>query len=208
MTDMEWVSVQERAGPALKNVLWFLRHTISRPGEARALKWADVFLSESVCRLKSFKGKNQRRDGVRVRVIPLTPVVIQVLRDWWQARKPKLDAPVFLNSKGLPWSSNALRLAMHRACEVVNNQPGERVVCYTIRHTGATKATLNGVADRLLAGIMGHSSTRTTARYQHLGEQDLVRVMAQATKGAETAPPTPVALPWPGPRQAPTPQIA
>jgi len=50
----------------------------------------------------------------------------------------------------------------------VKESDTEKVVAYTVRHSTATIAAAAGVRDRMLADIMGHASTRTTARYQHL----------------------------------------
>ena len=58
----------------------------------------------------------------------------------------------------------------------------EKAVAYTIRHTGATEATRRGIRDRTLADILGQSDTRTTARYQHLGDEDLVVAMEVAVR--------------------------
>ncbi|MDB5310656.1 MAG: site-specific tyrosine recombinase XerC [Gemmataceae bacterium] len=179
----EYRQVTRRAGRALRTILPFLRRTLARPGELRGLRWRDLYLDKQVIRLTKFKARDRRRDNVRVRVIPLTAVVVRWLRHLQRVRAWLPDDHVFVNSRGRPWTKNALRLAMHRAAAAagVNVAEGERVVCYTLRHTGATEATRRGVRDRALADILGHTSTRTTARYQHLAEEDLVAVMETAT---------------------------
>jgi integrase/recombinase XerD len=89
------------------------------------------------------------------------------------SRQP--EAHLFLNSRGAPWTSSALRIAVRRACRRLglDETHGEKIVAYTIRHTAATAATVAGVRDRHLADLMGHSTTRTTARYQHLDVEHL-----------------------------------
>ena len=57
---------------------------------------------------------------------------------------------------------------------------GENVVAYTLRHTAATRACTSGVPDRVLADLMGHTSTDTTRRYQHPRLDDLARAIRQA----------------------------
>jgi site-specific recombinase XerD len=47
------------------------------------------------------------------------------------------------------------------------DENGETVVAYTLRHTGGTRATVNGVHSKVLATLMGHTSAATTERYQH-----------------------------------------
>jgi integrase/recombinase XerD len=58
------------------------------------------------------------------------------------------------------------------------------VVPYTLRHTAATRATVAGVRDKLLAELLGHTSTRTTARYQHPNVEDLCAAAERATARA------------------------
>ncbi len=53
------------------------------------------------------------------------------------------------------------------------DEHGENVVAYTLRHTGGTRATAQGVRDRVLADLMGHAQTTTTRRYQHLQTEHL-----------------------------------
>lgn len=188
LSHAEYRRVRRAAAPALRHIVWFLRNTMARPGEARALRWHQVDLDAHLVRLGTFKAKDRRRDGVVVRKIPLTPLVVRMLARWCRERNPLPTDPVLTNSRGRPWTCAALRLAMYRAANRagLNGGTGERVVCYTLRHTGATEATRRGVRDRLLADILGHTTTRTTARYQHLADEDLVRGIEQATRRPRT----------------------
>ena len=182
LTPDEFDRLMREASASLRKILWFLRRTAARPGEARGLRWRDVSLADRMIRLRHFKAKNRRRDGAQVRKIPLAPEVCRLFRWWFKARKPRPDDFVFWNNQNRPWTGQALRLAMHRAADRagLNADGGERVVCYTIRHTVATEATRRGIRDRTLADILGHTTTRTTARYQHLADEDLVRAMDAA----------------------------
>lgn len=180
----EWRRLRQSANPALRRILWFMRYTCCRPGEVRQLRWRDVHLDRRVIRLTTFKARDRRKDGVRIRTIPLVPVVVRVLRIWRKARQPLPENFVFFNSHRRPYSCQSLRKAMGRATRGagLNADGEERVVSYTIRHTGATEATRRGIRDRTLADILGHTSTRTTARYQHLQEDDLVAAMEVVTR--------------------------
>ena len=57
---------------------------------------------------------------------------------------------------------------------------GENIVAYTLRHTAATRACTSGVPDRVLADLMGHTSTNTTRRYQHPQLEHLADAIKQA----------------------------
>jgi site-specific recombinase XerD len=57
------------------------------------------------------------------------------------------------------------------------DENGEQVVAYTMRHTSATRASARGVRDRVLAELMGHTSTTTTQRYQHLQADHLAEAI-------------------------------
>lgn len=193
LTEEEYTAIMRVAGHELRQVLWFMRHTLARPGEIRQVRWCEVDLEKGVFRLRNFKARDRRRDGVRMRKIPLPPPALRLLRYWYRTRKPAHADLVFVGRRK-PWNKNSLRLAMARATKAagVNLQPGEKVVCYTLRHTGATEATRRGTDQKLLADIMGHTTTRMTERYVHLTEEDLVRGIAIATK--RTTRPSPSAI--------------
>jgi integrase len=177
----EMVSLYLAAGPRLRRFLFVLSRTIARPGEIRALRWGDIVWDRRIILLKKFKGKKRRRDGVKVRTIPLDLPALRLLRNLFlKAHQPGPDAPVWLDRFGKLWTSNAVRCQMRAARVRAGLDPDgaeERVVCYTLRHTGATNATRAGVTDNTLARIMGHSRTATTNRYQHLAGDDLVNAI-------------------------------
>ena len=69
----------------------------------------------------------------------------------------------------------------------------------THKHCHDKAATLNGVRDRILADIMGHSTTKMVQRYQHIDSALLMKEIEKATAHhrlpgppAEPSPATPV----------------
>lgn len=153
----------------------------ARPGELRGWAWGQVDLPRRLVILTKFKAKDRRADGKGVRPIPLSAEAVELLARI-RPSDPHPEALVFVNTRGKAWTGNALRCAMRVARKKAGlDGGGERVVCYTLRHTFGTNATRNNVSDRKLADIMGHSTTAMTARYQHLTAADLVGVIDQAT---------------------------
>jgi len=133
--------------------------------------------------LEKFKGQERRTNQDVDRVIILTPRLCRLLTRL-ALRAGKTTGPIFLNSKGIPWTNNAVRCQMRRLrkrCGFKRDARGEPIVCYTLRHTQATLAVAAGVRDRVLADLMGHASTRTTARYQHLCVDHLREALASFT---------------------------
>ncbi|MCZ2342825.1 MAG: site-specific integrase [Bacteroidales bacterium] len=181
LTRPEMTRLYRASSPAYRR-LWFVAaHTMARPGELRQLRWRDVHFERRCITLNQFKAKDKRKDGVKVRTIPLDAMVLRMLQNWFRQREPRPHGRVFCNRFGDEMTSNAIRCAMRRVRAKAGLEPedevGERVVCYTLRHTGATEATRRGVRDRELADILGHTTTRTTARYQHLNPDDLVNAI-------------------------------
>lgn len=182
------VKMTRLAAPDLRAFILAMRETIARPQEVRALKWEylrwdaatmtreEALVSgEARFELLEYKARERRLDPDAPRVILITArlgrFLCRLLR-----RRPDALGYVFLNSQKLPWTSNALRLRVRRLrdrAKLVADARGEKIVAYTLRHTGATQACINGVPDRILAELMGHTSTRTTARYQHLSYEHL-----------------------------------
>lgn len=185
LTRPEMLRLYRAAAPSFRRFLFLAAHTLARPGELRLLRWCEVHIEQRCLLLTEFKAKERRRDGVKVRAIPLDRPATRMLANL-KSKRVSLspDATVLLAPKGRPWTRNGLRCAMRRARKKagLDDAGGERVVCYTLRHTGATEATRRGMRDIALARRMGHTSTRTTARYQHLDTADLVRMIDQAAE--------------------------
>jgi len=173
--------------PAFGRVVRAALLTGARPGELRSWLWGQVDLGNRLVLLTKFKAKNKRADGKAVRPIPLCSEVVQLLAAI-RPPEPQSADVVFKNNRGQPWTPNALRCGMRTArARAGLDGGGERVVLYTARHTFATNATRNGIQGRILADMMGHTTTQMTARYQHLTAADLVGHIDQATARRQSA---------------------
>ena len=164
---------------ALRRLLFVQLRTIARPGEIRNLTWGQIDWANRLIVLGKFKGQKRRKDGKKCRPIPLDAVVIRFLRNLHgKAADPSPDGRVFIASRGEPWTPNGVRCAMRVArVKAGLADGGERVVCYHLRHTGATNAIRADVPLKMVAEIMGHARTSTTERYLHLNATDLVQAI-------------------------------
>lgn len=181
LTRSEFNALLKASSADFRRYLILCSHTLARPGEIRELTWAVIDFEKRIIRLRDFKAKERRRDGLKARLIPLDEVALKLLA-WMKARAR--SGFVFDSRRGTPFTANAIRCRMREARERagLGEVEGEKVVCYHMRHTSATKALRNGVGIKHLAELLGHSRVTTTERYCHLDETDLVNVIGQATK--------------------------
>lgn len=183
--------------PSFRVFLLALRETFARPQEMRSVRCIDIrraggelaTAAELIAGFAFFdlgegKGWSRRRDRSSMRIIPIScrlgRAIARIRR-----RKATIDDLCFLNSKGRPWTANAVRCRLRRLRELLalgRDRRGERVVAYTLRHTGATAAARAGLRDWTLAAVLGHSSTRTTDRYVHLQADDVIQGMQRVWK--------------------------
>lgn len=174
-----------RASPVtFRRLLFAAKYTMARPGEVRRLRWRDVCFTDRLILLYEFKAKDRRGDGAEVRRIPIAVPLLRLLRNMHRRAADQSPAAlVFTNRHGREFSSNAVRCAMRKARKRAGleaDDRGERIVCYSLRHTSATNAVRNDVGTQKVADILGHADLRTTRRYLHLAGQDLVDVIDQA----------------------------
>ncbi|VTR95222.1 integrase family protein : Uncharacterized protein OS=Acinetobacter soli NIPH 2899 GN=F950_02740 PE=4 SV=1: Phage_integrase [Gemmata massiliana] len=163
-----------------RRLLFVQLHTLARPGEIRQLTWGQIDWGNRVILLTKFKGQKRRKDKLKARPIPMSWVVYRLLVNMRRkAKDTSPDSRVFRSPRyGRPWTSNGVRCAMRTARSVAGlDGGGERVVCYTLRHTGATTAIRNDVSLKKVAEIMGHTRTTTTERYLHLDTKDMVETI-------------------------------
>ena len=163
-----------------------MRHTIARPQEVRAFQWKHLAYEPApMFVLRDFKAKNRRKDKAAVRMIALDDRLLRLLNRLARNRSILPDDFVFLNADGRPWSTNAVRCRMRRLRAKLGlgaDENGEQVVAYTMRHTAATRASAQGVRDKVLAELMGHTSSTMTERYQHLQADHLAEAINRVNR--------------------------
>jgi integrase len=169
MTDEEWLSLLRHSGAHFRRVLLALRYTSLRPGELRALTWANVDWPNS--RFVLHRHKTSRRTG-KPRVVPFPPCLGNLLR-WLQRRQDNApSAHIFRNKWGRPWTDNHLSGYMDIVRQRAGIQPdanGERLTAYHHRHRFLTEAASSQhIEGIMLQRLAGHTSLAMTAHYAHL----------------------------------------
>ena len=184
MTPAELCRLYLASPKKFRRFMYLLRRTMARPGEIRKLDWQQVHLDKRMFVLTEFKAKKKRKDKARTRVIALDAHAVRFLGAWWRRVGRPAAGPLWIDRDGKPWSANAVRCTMRRARAAagLDKGDGEALVCYTLRHTGATNAIRNGVELKSVSELLGHTRTSTTERYVHLDSQDLLNVIDRATQ--------------------------
>ncbi len=194
LTPQEIQRFIHRCRPRPRAFLLALRETLARPQEIRALQWDDLQPEQpatpleealpagrAVFVLHDFKDRARRRDPDAPRVLLVTRRLGRLLLRL-RGEEATPEGAVFQNSHGKPWTKNAVRCLMRRLRKRLGydrDKRGEHIVAYTFRHSTATLAASKGIVDRVLADLLGHVETRTTARYQHLNVGHIRAAMAR-----------------------------
>lgn len=158
-----------------------LMDTGLRPGEACALRWADVDLAGG--RLTVARAVTQGKDGERLtshpktsksrRSIPLfglQPYLLAHL-EWQRERGLEAQGLVFTSQDGTmlaPWTINRRELERVLARAKI----GGGFTLYSFRHTFATLHLQSGTPIKVVSEWLGHSTIQQTANtYQHLSAE-------------------------------------
>ena len=111
--------------------------------------------------------------GLKDRYVPLSPVLLKLLREYWLAAKQRSDTWLFPGGiPGRPITPSALQ----RVCGQIRVASGIRkqVTPHTLRHCYATHHLEAGTDLRTLQMLMGHRSLQTTAIYLHVSAGKLL----------------------------------
>lgn len=141
-----------------------------RPGEVAKVTAKDVDLDQGLWILKQHK--TAKKTG-KPRLVYLSPDALELTRGLVARRANGL---LFLNSKGLAWTRNAIRMRFRNLRK--KHPELEGVVAYTYRSSFATDALELGVPDASVAALLGHTNTATlhkhyvrlSGRLEHLKE--------------------------------------
>ncbi len=176
LTEAEYRALLRHSSPVLRRMLFALRHTGARPKELRELTWDQVQTDRIVLtRHKTSSTQRVRRD----RVIWLVPAMRRLLA--WM--KTNAAGPhVFANTRGLPWTRDALVQAVGHARDRAGVASG--AVAYSLRHSFITAALVNGVGVASIAALAGNSVEMVAEVYSHIADDHafLAAEMERATR--------------------------
>jgi integrase len=169
-------------GQAFRDFVRAMSLTGCRPGEIARLRKEDIDLGRGLWIFN--KHKTVKKTG-RPRIIYLCAEALELTKALFA--KCTDDGPIFRNSRGQPWSGNAIRIRFRNLRRKHPELKG--VIAYTYRASFATDALEAGVPDASVAALLGHTNTDTLHRfYARLSQKvDHLKAAAQrATQPPET----------------------
>jgi integrase len=155
-----------------------------RPGEIRKLGREHVHLDAGLWVFPPRKHKTGKKTG-RPRVIYLTPALAGLTRELLARHS---DGCLFRNSRGEPWTVNAVRIRFRNLRKRVPHL--KDVVAYCYRHSFCTEGLVNGVPIAQMQELLGHTTSRVIeTNYGHLAEkrEHLRQAALKATGRGECA---------------------
>jgi integrase/recombinase XerD len=126
-----------------------------RVSEAIRLQPAHIDSQRMVIRVELGKGQKDR-------YVMLSPRLLEILRDWWRAAKPK----PWLFPGDIP-GRHITRYTVERACQEAHQRCRipKPITPHSMRHGFAVHLLERGTDVRTIQLLLGHRSLATTARY-------------------------------------------
>jgi site-specific recombinase XerD len=158
-------NLQQRA------MLMTLYGTGMRRTEVSVLKVSDIDSQRMMIRVERGKG-GAGRD------IPLSPALLETLREYWRWKKPRtylFPSSERKRGKEQPTSDKTVWYA----CKEAARHAGltKRISPHCLRHSFATHLLEAGTDLRTIQILLGHGDLETTAKYLHLSQRHLRAVV-------------------------------
>jgi len=156
------------AGNLLQRALLMtLYGTGMRRTEVSLLKVSDIDSQRMMIRVERGKG-GAGRD------IPLSPALLETLREYWRWKKPRIY--LFASSERKRGKEHPISdKTVWYACKEAARHAGltKRVSPHSLRHSFATHLLEGGTDLRTIQILLGHGDLETTAKYLHLSQRHL-----------------------------------
>jgi integrase/recombinase XerD len=157
------------AAPNLRyrTLLMLLYSTGIRRTEASLLQVSDIDSERRVIHIRQGKGSRDRD-------VPLSPKLLEALREYWRWKKPKVYLfPSTSGHRGLegPISDKTVWYACKRAASKAGIK--KRIGPHTLRHSFATHLLEAGADLRTIQLLLGHQELKHTTIYLHLSQRHL-----------------------------------
>lgn len=150
---------------AFRQVMIAMRLTGARPGTVAAVSRDNVTPEGDAWVMRRHKTSKKTKKPITVYLSPCMQTLTRILLS------RKRSGPLFVNSRGKPWTTSALGQRMARLRKWLDLPAG--TVCYSHRHTYITTALTDGGASlSTVAELVGHKNVRMIAmHYAHLEQQ-------------------------------------
>ena len=153
-----------------RTLLMTLYGTGMRRAELAHLKVRDIDSQRMIIRVVAGKGGKDRD-------LPLSPTLLEILREYWRWRKPRLylfPTRTYRRRLDQPISDKTVWIACSEAARRAGIS--KRVTPHTLRHSWATHLLEAGTDLRTIQVLLGHGDLETTAQYLHLSQRHLQTV--------------------------------
>jgi site-specific recombinase XerD len=153
-------------------LLMTLYGTGMRRTEVSMLKVRDIDSRRMMIRVERGKGGDSRD-------LPLSPALLETLREYWRWKKPRIYLfPSSIGQRGgqdSPISDKTVWYACKEAAR--HARITKHVTPHTLRHSWATHLLEAGTDLRTIQVLLGHGDLETTAKYLHLSQRHLQTVL-------------------------------
>ncbi len=137
-----------------------------RRSELLNLTLKDILSDRNLLFIRQSKGKKDR-------VVPISIKLIEMLRNYYKAFKPKTW--LFEGQEvGKKYSERSIQLVLNQAVEKAKIV--KPVSLHWLRHSYATHLLESGTDLRYIQELLGHSSSRTTEIYTHVSTRNLQQI--------------------------------
>jgi integrase/recombinase XerD len=150
-----------------RTILMVLYGTGIRRTEASQLKVSDIDSERMVIHIHHGKGSRDRD-------VPMTPKLLDNLREYWRWKKPKVF--LFPSTEGHRGGEQPISdKTVWYACKEAAARAGisKRIGPHTLRHSFATHLMEAGTDLRTIQLLMGHAHLEHTTLYLHLSQRHL-----------------------------------
>lgn len=137
-----------------------------RCGELLDLQPIHIDSKRNIVLLKNAKGKKDR-------IVPLSPKILVMLREYFKTYKPK----TWLfegQTEGRPYDARSLQLILKQALQKTRIK--KPVTLHWLRHSYATHLLESGTDLRYIQELLGHNSSKTTEIYTHVSTKSIQQI--------------------------------
>lgn len=141
-----------------------------RVSEVVNIRTSDIDCSRMCILIRQAKGKKDR-------MVPLSPILLVMLREYWRKQKPSREGYLFAGQNaGTPYSARSLQLVLTAAKKKAGiMKPGS---IHALRHSFATHLLDKGTDVTMIMKLLGHNDLKTTLRYLHVTNRDLLGIIS------------------------------